>query len=58
MTMHLISSGVLHLGAKAPDFTLPYATRESIAGEPLTLSNEAAKGPIVLAFYPGDWSGG
>jgi peroxiredoxin Q/BCP len=48
----------LAVGAKAPDFTLPYATRDSIAAEPLTLSKEIAKGPIALAFYPADWSGG
>ena len=48
----------LTVGMPAPDFTLPYATRDSIASTPLTLSAQVAKGPIVLAFYPADWSGG
>ena len=46
------------VGDPAPDFSLPYATRDSIATEPLTLSKLFGKGPIVLAFYPADWSGG
>lgn len=48
----------LTVGAMAPDFALPYATKDSIGKETLTLSKEVAKGPIVLAFYPADWSGG
>ena len=48
----------LAVGAAAPDFTLPYATRDSIATAPYTLAAEIGKGPIVLAFYPADWSGG
>jgi peroxiredoxin Q/BCP len=46
------------IGDPAPDFTLPYATRDSISGEDLKLSTLFGKGPIVLAFYPADWSGG
>lgn len=45
-------------GGPAPDFSLRYATRDSISSSKLTLSEEARKGPIVLAFYPADWSGG
>lgn len=48
----------LTVGAEAPDFSLPYATKDSIGAEPLTLSKEIGKGTIVLAFYPADWSGG
>ena len=48
----------LQIGDAAPDFTLPYATRDSVAKEPLTLSSLIGKGKIVLAFYPADWSGG
>ncbi len=48
----------LAVGMKAPDFSLPYATKDSVASDKLTLSSEIGKGPIVLAFYPGDWSGG
>ncbi len=42
----------------APDFSLPYATRDSIASEPFVLSSQVGKQNIVLAFYPADWSGG
>jgi len=52
------AADTLKVGAAAPDFTLPYATKDTIAQEPLTLSLEAKKGPILLAFYPADWSGG
>src|SRR5437763_5012057 len=39
-------------GAKAPDFTLPDQDRA-----PVTLSDELTKGPVVLAFFPGAFSG-
>jgi peroxiredoxin len=40
------------LGSKAPDFTLPSQDRE-----PVTLSQQLAKGPVVLAFFPAAFSG-
>ena len=40
------------VGSKAPDFTLPNQDRASI-----TLSDELKKGPVVLAFFPGAFSG-
>jgi glutaredoxin-dependent peroxiredoxin len=46
------------VGDSAPDFTLPAATRDSILSAGLRLSDSFGKGPIVLAFYPADWSGG
>ena len=46
------------VGDPAPDFQLPYATRDSIAGDSLRLSSLVGKRNIVLAFYPADWSGG
>ena len=52
------SDAPLHLGDRAPDFSLPYATRDSIAGDDLRLSSLEGRGAIVLAFYPADWSGG
>lgn len=58
MTTQTHGKGSLTVGSTAPDFTLPYATKTAIAPEPITLSAEYSKGPIVLAFYPGDWSGG
>lgn len=52
------SSDSLRVGDAAPDFTLPYATRDSISMDGVRLSSLYGKGPIVLAFYPADWSGG
>jgi peroxiredoxin Q/BCP len=46
------------VGDAAPDFQLPYATRDSIAGDSLRLSSLVGKRNVVLAFYPADWSGG
>ena len=40
------------VGSKAPDFTLVNQNRESV-----TLSRELTKGPVVLAFFPGAFSG-
>ena len=45
-------------GQPAPEFSLPYATKDSIAHTPLKLSDFAGKSNVVLAFYPADWSGG
>jgi len=40
------------VGARAPDFTLPNQNRE-----PVTLSEQLEKGPVVLAFFPAAFSG-
>lgn len=40
------------VGSKAPDFTLPNQDRQ-----PVTLSEQLKKGPVVLAFFPGAFSG-
>lgn len=45
-------------GDVAPDFSLPYATRDSVARDSLRLSSFAGRSKVVLAFYPADWSGG
>ena len=42
----------VNVGAKAPDFTLPNQDRE-----PVTLSEQLEKGPVVLAFMPAAFSG-
>jgi peroxiredoxin len=52
------SDRTLKVGDPAPDFALPYATKDTIIFSPLRLSNEIGKRNIVLAFYPADWSGG
>lgn len=41
----------IDVGSQAPDFTLPNQDRE-----PVTLSRELQKGPVVLAFFPGAFS--
>jgi peroxiredoxin len=46
------------VGETAPDFKLPYATRDSVADDSLQLSAMEGQHNIVLAFYPADWSGG
>src|SRR6185503_15381060 len=46
------SSMAADVGAKAPDFTLMNENRE-----PVTLSEELKKGPVVLAFMPAAFSG-
>jgi len=40
----------LQTGQTAPNFTLPDAS-----GQPQTLANLLAKGPVVLTFYRGNW---
>lgn len=42
----------IDVGAKAPDFALPNQDRETVR-----LSDEVKKGPVVLAFLPGAFSG-
>jgi len=46
------------VGEPAPDFSLPYATRDSVFRDSLKLSTLVGKKNVVLAFYPADWSGG
>lgn len=46
------------VGDRAPDFTLPYATRDTIDFKGLTLSEHIGSKYIILAFYPADWSSG
>lgn len=51
------SSG-LKVGDPAPVFSLPYATRDSIASRPYDLQASLGHDLILLAFYPANWSGG
>jgi peroxiredoxin len=50
----LARSGLAHqnvqVGEQAPDFTLPDAL-----GQPVTLSARLLQGPVVVAFYRGEW---
>ena len=40
----------LHVGERAPDFTLPDAT-----GRPVSLADYRGKKPVVIVFYRGYW---
>jgi peroxiredoxin Q/BCP len=42
---------MLAIGSRAPDFTLPDQD-----GQPVTLSAVLARGPVLLYFYPGDFT--
>lgn len=46
------------VGDPAPGFVLPYATRDSVARDSLSLATLTGPRNLVLAFYPADWSGG
>ena len=48
----------LSVGDSPPDFSLPFATKDSVGDGPYTLTGVIGKKIIVLAFYPADWSGG
>jgi peroxiredoxin len=48
----------LRPGSSAPAFSLPYATKDTIAPTGISLDTAVRSGPVVLAFYPADWSGG
>jgi len=41
----------VEIGTKAPDFVLPGTTQDSVK-----LSDQLGKGPVLLLFYPLDWS--
>ena len=52
------SNPEIKVGQVAPDFSLAYATRDSIVRTPLQLSKAVGGHSIILAFFPADWSGG
>ncbi len=45
-----IMNRVARVGQTAPDFTLPNAV-----GQPVSLTELVARGPVVLSFYRGRW---
>jgi hypothetical protein len=53
-TADLRASGIMdrvaRVGQPAPEFTLPDAT-----GQPVSLKDLVARGPVVLSFYRGRW---
>lgn len=46
------------VGDRAPDFTLPAATKDSVIKSGVHLADRIGRNNIILAFYPADWSGG
>lgn len=52
-----LSMDQLNVGDKAPDFTLPLATKDTLV-RAFKLSDVVGKDNFILAFYPADWSGG
>ncbi len=51
-------AGMPALGDRAPAFSLPGATRDTFTEKPVDLTSLLASGPVVIAFYPADWSSG
>ena len=53
-TADLIQSGIaeksLRVGDKAPDFALP-----NVQGKTVKLAELLSRGPVVVAFYRGEW---
>ncbi len=48
----------LSIGTAAPDFSLPFSTRDSVGSGELTLSEFREQQIVVLLFFPAAWSGG
>jgi peroxiredoxin len=53
-----LSQNAPGVGQPAPDFTLGYATADTIMAKGVPLSEAVENGPVLLAFYPADWSPG
>lgn len=50
--------GGLKVGDRAPEFSLPAASRDSVLASKIGPADYAGKSIVILAFYPADWSGG
>ncbi len=46
------------VGDKAPEFTLPAATKDSIMFKGIDLQTALGHSKVILAFFPAAWSGG
>jgi peroxiredoxin Q/BCP len=58
MSTATLSIAAPKVGDAAPDFSLPYATKDTIVWEGESLLATTKNSPVLLAFYPADWSGG
>jgi peroxiredoxin len=54
----LLAQDSVKVGDRAPDFTLPAATKDSVIRSGVHLADRIGQNIIILAFYPADWSGG
>ncbi|RPH36647.1 peroxiredoxin [bacterium] len=54
----LCAQDSVKVGDRAPDFSLPGATKDSIIKAGVRLGDLVGRNNIILAFYPADWSGG
>jgi peroxiredoxin len=57
-TFSLRAQDVAEIGMKAPEFNLPYATKDTIVLNGISLKDFLGKSNVIIAFYPADWSGG
>lgn len=48
----------IRVGDKAPGFTLPAATKDTIDFRGVSLASAIKNSPVILAFFPAAWSGG
>lgn len=55
---HFAEAQSINIGDEFIDFTLPYATQDTIIHQGIQLSDLIGKKGVVLAFYPADWSSG
>lgn len=51
-------AGMPAVGDRAPAFSLPGATKDTFMEQPVDLTSLLPSGPVVVAFYPADWSTG
>ena len=56
--MSLCAQDLPETGKKNGDFTLPYATKDTIVLTGISLKDFVGKSNVIIAFYPADWSGG
>ena len=48
----LLGQDSVRVGDKAPDFTLPAATKDTIMFHGINLASAVKNSPVILAFFP------
>lgn len=54
----ILAQDSVRVGDKAPDFTLPAATKDTIMFHGINLASAVKNSPVILAFFPAAWSSG